>query len=173
MDTLYYILFWIIVGVILTIISYKYINLWKVKKRLAKAKKSELKAIKFLEREGFKVVDLQSQSYYTLSIDDKPLKAIVKADMIVKKGNKVYVAEVKTGEKAPSPRFAATRRQLLEYYLVYKPHGLLLVDMEKQKIHKVDYSILNTRHVPVFNFFYWPAFIFFIGFVVGFLTRSD
>jgi len=172
MKDLFYIILWIIIGAAATIVFLRYLKRSKIKKRIFKAKKSELKAVELLKKKGFEIIELQKQSHYTLSIDDKPYKAAVKADMIVKKGNKTYVAEVKSGESSPSPRFIDTRRQLLEYYLVYRPSGLLLVDMEKERIRKVEYSILNPGVNSFVTNLGWPALIFFVGFVIGFLTRG-
>jgi hypothetical protein len=173
MNDFYYIFLWVVIGAMTVAVFLRYLKRWKIKKRIFKAKKSELKAVELLKKNGFEIIDLQKESYYILSIDDKPYKAAVKADMIVKKGNKTYVAEVKSGESSPSPRFIATRRQLLEYYLVYRPSGLLLVDMEREKIRKVEYSILNSRYRSLVDYLGWPAVIFFAGFIIGFLTRGD
>ena len=109
---------------------------------------------------------------YTLFIDDKPHRVTVKADMIVKKGSKTYVAEVKTGEKVTSPKYTDTRRQLLEYYMVYRPNGLILVDMERQKLRTVEYSILRYDKVVYIDRLIWFSILLVIGFIVGFLTRG-
>lgn len=172
MNNMYYIALWIIIGAVATAAYLKHLKKLKIKKRIYKAKKSELKAMELLKKNGFEIVDIQKESYYTILIDDKPYKAAVKADMIVKKGNKTFVAEVKSGEFSPSPRFIDTRRQLLEYYLVYRPGGLLLVDMEREKIRKVEYSIVSNEHRFFVNYFGWTAVIFFAGFVIGFLSRG-
>ena len=129
MDAITYVIFGAIIGVFLTIYIIKYFKRLRLVRRLQKAKRSEYKAISFMESNGFEILDLQKESSYTLFIDDRPHEIKVKADMIVKKGNKIYVAEVKTGDKATSPKYADTRRQLLEYFMVYRPSGLILVDM--------------------------------------------
>jgi hypothetical protein len=58
----------------------------------------------------------------------------------VQKGKKTFVAEVKSGQVGIDPTEPATRRQLLEYDYVYKPDGLLLVNMLDQKIYQVKFS---------------------------------
>ena len=82
------------------------------------------------------------------------------------------MAEVKTGDKVTSPKYTNTRRQLLEYYMVYQPNGLLLVDMEKQKVRKVEYSILKYDRTVFINRLMWFMVIFILGFIVGFLNRG-
>jgi len=172
MDAITYVIFGAIIGVFLTIYIIKYFKRLRLVRRLQKAKRSEYKAISFMESNGFEILDLQKESSYTLFIDDRPHEIKVKADMIVKKGNKIYVAEVKTGDKVTSPKYADTRRQLLEYFMVYRPSGLILVDMEKQKIRTVEYSILNFETSKYINHVALCLLIFIIGFVIGFLTRG-
>ncbi|WP_422443882.1 hypothetical protein [Thermoanaerobacterium sp. DL9XJH110] len=165
--------FWAVLGAACTVVILNLLRKAKLKRKIRKAKKSEIRAAKLLEKQGFEVIDLQKEVSYILLVDGRPYKASVKADFIVKKGNKIYVAEVKTGEKAPSPRFPATRRQLLEYYMVYRPDGLLLVDMENEEIKKVEYSILEKKTLISLHRFVWYAGILLLGFIVGFLTRGD
>lgn len=172
MDIANYIIFGVIIGIILAFYIFKFFRRWKLRKRMQKAKKGEYKAIKFMKSQGFRVTDLQKEGSYTLFIDDKPHVVNVKADMIVKKGKKTYVAEVKTGDKVTSPKYTDTRRQLLEYYMVYQPSGLLLVDMEKQKVRKVEYSILKYNRTVFINRLMWFVVIFIFGFIVGFLNRG-
>ncbi|MDD4569946.1 MAG: hypothetical protein PHE70_07485 [Tepidanaerobacteraceae bacterium] len=172
MDIIYYITFGIIVGVFVAVNVSKYLKLRTLKRRIRKAKKGEYRAIEFIKKQGFQVVDIQKEESYTLFIDDKPYEVTVKADMIVRKGSKTYVAEVKTGEKVTSPKYKDTRRQLLEYYLVYQPNGLLLIDMEEQKIRTVVYSILKYDKAIYINRLTWSAIIFVAGLIIGFLTRG-
>ncbi|MCR4430708.1 MAG: hypothetical protein NUV45_06795 [Tepidanaerobacteraceae bacterium] len=172
MSYIYYIISGIIIGAIITVSYLRYIKKLKTNKRINRAKKSEIKAVELLKKNGFEIIDIQKENTYTVFVDDKPYKATVKADMIVKKGNKTFVAEVKSGESAPSLKSIDTRRQLLEYYLVYKPGGLLLIDMEKNKIRKVEYSIANDEHPFNICNLVWCAVFLFAGFVIGFLSRS-
>lgn len=172
MDVIYYIVFGVLTGIFLTINVIRYLRKRKLIKRIKKAKRSEYKAIRFMESNGFEVIGLQKKCVYTLFIDNKPHKITVKADMIVKKGNKIYVAEVKSGEKVTSPKYTDTRRQLLEYYMVYRPSGLILVDMEKQELRTVEYSILNYEKTTYFHRLVLFSVLLIVGFVVGFLTRG-
>jgi len=159
-----------IIGAFLALFILKLFNQIKVKRRFEKAKNSEKQAVILLERHGFRITDIQKTKTYTLFVDNKPHEAMVRADMIAKKNNKTYVVEVKSGKKAPSPRSIATRRQLLEYYLAYRPDGLLLVDMEKEKIRQIRYSFIDKS--TVLKHMLWFVVIFFLGAIVGFLTRG-
>ena len=71
--------------------------------------------------------------------DGEEVEVAVRADLWVGRGSRRFVAEVKTGSMAPDPTRSATRRQLLEYLLVFEPDGLLLVDVEEGLIHEIDF----------------------------------
>ncbi|NLZ53929.1 MAG: hypothetical protein GX892_12445 [Thermoanaerobacteraceae bacterium] len=172
MDIISYIVFGVLIGIIFTFNVIKYLRKRKLRMRVNKAKKSEQQALRFMENNGFEILDLQKRCVYTLLIDNKPHKIAVKADMIVKKGNKIYVAEVKSGDKVTSPKYTDTRRQMLEYFMVYRPNGLILVDMEKQKLRTVEYSILNYEKSTYIHHLMLCSVLLIIGFVVGFLTRG-
>jgi hypothetical protein len=58
---------------------------------------------------------------------------------MVLRGGRRFVAEIKTGDQAPDPSFPATRRQLLEYQLVFEVEGLLLVDMAAGRVRTVSF----------------------------------
>ncbi len=48
-----------------------------------------------------------------------------------------FIAEVKTGLRAPDPTNPSTRRQLLEYLTAFDVDGVLLVDMEREQIYVI------------------------------------
>ena len=61
----------------------------------------------------------------------------MRADLIVSRAGRRYVAEVKTGAVAPDVRHAPTRRQLLEYQHAYRADGVLLVAPEAGTVREV------------------------------------
>ncbi|WP_274964091.1 MULTISPECIES: hypothetical protein [Tepidanaerobacter] len=174
MDYIFLLMAGIIFGAIITVNILRFLKNRSLRKKMEKARKSEFKAIEFVESKGFEIVDLQSEREYILSVDGKPHKITVRADMIIKKGNKIYIAEVKSGKKVTSPKHSGTRRQLLEYFMVYRPHGLILIDMERKKIRTVEYSILQVKNSGLS---YIKRLIFYFilllaGFIIGFLARG-
>ena len=58
-----------------------------------------------------------------------------------RRGGELLVAEVKTGEAAPSLATAATRRQLLEYHVAFAADGVLLVCPERGAIHRIEFPL--------------------------------
>lgn len=162
----------VVIGIFLGIWFLKFFQKVTLQRRRKKARLCEKKAIDLLRKYGFDILDVQKSASYSIFINGKPKEITVRADMIVRKGGKVYVAEVKSGKTSPSLSLPATRRQLLEYYLVYKPAGLLLVDMEQEKIKTIEYSILKKDYSKL-RYIFYALGIFFIGFVFGFLTRGE
>src|SRR5262245_45038780 len=61
----------------------------------------------------------------------------LRADYLVEQNGQLLVAEVKTGDEAPNLETAATRRQLLEYYVAFAADGVLLVCPERGAIHRI------------------------------------
>lgn len=103
------------------------------------AAEGEAEAEQVLARAGFEVVDRQVTGRWALWIDGEPHEVHSRADLLVVRAGRRFVAEVKTGALAPDPRHPATRRQLLEYRLAFPVHGVLLVDMESRRVHRVDF----------------------------------
>ena len=110
--------------------------------RNAVAQRGEATAELMLEEAGYTVLDRQVTAFWSIEVDGEEIEVSVRADLWVGKGDLRYVAEVKTGERAPDPTHPATRRQLLEYLLVFQPDGLLLVDIEAGAIREIDFPRL-------------------------------
>ena len=109
------------------------------KRRNIRAQQGEKEAEKLLKSKGYTIVGRQVKEKSGLYVDGVWREVEVRVDFIVRKRRKKFVAEVKTGKTAPDPTQASTRRQLLEYSLVFKSHGVLLVDMEERKIRQITF----------------------------------
>jgi hypothetical protein len=114
---------------------------WLVARRLrlraGRASDAEAWAARLLSRAGYQVMGTQVRGSYDLLIDGRPLAIALRADYIVERRGRIFVAEVKSGQLAPSLETAATRRQLLEYRIAFDVDGVLLVDGEEGSIHEV------------------------------------
>ncbi len=128
---------------------------------------AEKRAEKILRKNGYKILSYQERRKYHLKVDDSIEEVVVIVDYIVKKGRKIYVVEVKTGKDARFPRNTGTRRQLLEYYLVFKVDGVLLLDMGDERIKEIEFSFVRKKILfpfayLLFGFLLGGAFIYFI-----------
>ena len=104
------------------------------------ASRGEVHAERILRRNGYRVIDRQLTSRWSMRIDGRPVDVHSRADLLVMKGGHSYIAEVKTGSEAPDPTRPATRRQLLEYLHAFPVKGVLLVDMVAHEIHEVQFG---------------------------------
>ena len=113
----------------------------RVARRRARRAIREQEAEKLLERAGYRLLERQAERRWTIESDGEPVEIDLRADLLVSRRGRTYVADVKTGGKAPSIRSAATRRQLLEYHVAYDTDGVLLVDMEARAIHVIEFGL--------------------------------
>jgi hypothetical protein len=124
---------------------------WLLRRRLrsfaGRASQAETRAARLLTGAGYVVLGAQVRCTYTVWIDERPLSIGLRADYVVRRKQRLYVAEVKSGRLAPSLETAATRRQLLEYRTAFDVDGVLLVDAETSCIHEIVFEpSLGDRH---------------------------
>jgi len=115
---------------------------WSLARMRARARRGERDAERLLARAGYRVTQRQARARATYRVDGDPREVEVVADLLVTRRGRTYVAEVKTGARAPDPTHRATRRQLLEYGHAFDADGVLLVDVEAGRVSRV---VLPTR----------------------------
>lgn len=117
-------------------------------RRLALARErgraGEHAATALIERAGYHIDALQPELDWTIHCDGEPRTVPLRADLLVSRAGLTFIAEVKTGTAA-SLAMPSTRRQLLEYSIAYQVDGVLLVDVERGRIHEVRYPTAKTR----------------------------
>ena len=114
---------------------------WIARRRAARAGSGEDRAARLLAAAGYRVVERQARVAWAPLVDGEPFAVELRADYLVEDGDRLLVAEVKTGDDAPSLATAATRRQLLEYYVAFAADGVLLVCPERGTIERVQFPI--------------------------------
>ena len=124
----------------------------RLRARMDRARRLEALAEPVLARAGYRVVATQVTARYPLVVDGARLAPEVRADCLVTRGGRTYVAEAKSGPRATVPTERATRRQLLEYALVYDVDGVLLVNPEAGTVTTVEFPGLRAppRWSPLF-----------------------
>jgi hypothetical protein len=95
-----------------------------------RAMEGEVGAAALLERAGYAVLERQVPGSWTLRADGESLTFGLRADYLVSRAGRRYIAEVKTGRLAPRLSHGPTRRQLLEYGAAFDVHGVILVDAD-------------------------------------------
>lgn len=110
------------------------------RRRTRRAMQGEEDAEDLLSSQGFRVLDRQVAYTSTLWVDGEPVDFGIRIDLLVEKRGRSYVAEVKTGDRAPDPAWGPTRRQLREYATLLPDHGLLLVDVQAGEIREIHFD---------------------------------
>lgn len=114
---------------------------WRAKQRSRRAFRGERDAETLLARLGYDIEDRQVPIVWTIVCDGEQHSVELRADLIARRGNDRFVAEVKTGRRAPQLTTPATRRQLLEYRLAYDVDGVLLVDPEAGRVSSIEFPL--------------------------------
>ena len=117
-------------------------------RRMRVASRAELDAERVLGDRGYAVIARQPRTTWQLFVDGASVSVDVRADLLVSRGGRRFVAEVKSGPVATRLETPATRRQLLEYALAYSAHGVLLVDMERGRVHEIRVPGLRPSRAP-------------------------
>jgi Holliday junction resolvase-like predicted endonuclease len=111
----------------------------RARRRGARAVAGERAAEALLAAAGYRVLDRQVALDWTIAVGEEDVVIALRADLIVADGDRVLVAEVKTGDAAPMISTPATRRQLLEYLVAFDADGVLLVDVEAGALAEIDF----------------------------------
>lgn len=116
---------------------------WLPRRRIEAARAAgadgEARAEPLLRELGYAIVARQAPTTYELSVDGEPCVVALRADFLVERGGRRFVAEVKTGRAAPRVETPATRRQLLEYRVAFDVDGVLLVDVDAGRVHALGF----------------------------------
>lgn len=113
--------------------------------RFKKGKKAEAFAEKLLKQKGYKILAFQEEGEGKLFVDGKVHSYRLRPDFFVKRQGLVYLVEVKSGEKASSPLYSHTRRQLFEYYYTFPVDGLILLNADTGLLHHIAFSCQEKK----------------------------
>ncbi|HEX8950487.1 MAG TPA: hypothetical protein VF945_01515 [Polyangia bacterium] len=114
---------------------------WRLRDQSERAAAGEARAEKLLAKAGYRVEARQVTRRWNVHVDGAPHEVTLRADFVVTRRGRRFVAEVKTGQDAPEIAAPATRRQLLEYRCAFGVDGVLLVDAEARRVHAVDFAL--------------------------------
>lgn len=115
---------------------------WRIRARLARAARGEDRAAAILARRGYAILARQHVVRWEVHVDGERIALQLRADYLVARGRRRFVAEVKTGGVA-TVESAATRRQLLEYSFAFGTDGVLLVDADRERVMEVVFAAVH------------------------------
>ncbi|HWM88214.1 MAG TPA: hypothetical protein VNO33_20310 [Kofleriaceae bacterium] len=135
-------------AVLLTVIALAAARRWRgwrasvvARERSDRSLRGERDAERLLGRLGFDVIARQVCLDWAIACDGEDHLVELRADLLVERGGRRYVAEVKTGVSAPLLTNASTRRQLLEYCVAYDVESVLLVDVEEGCVREISFPM--------------------------------
>ena len=124
------------------------------KARARHASRGEERAERLLRARGYKIVERQSVQPWDLHVNGEAHRVRLRADFLVRRRHRRYIAEVKTGTHVASLVHGPTRRQLLEYSHAFDVHGVLLVRVDESAIDEVVFPTHRPTR-PVFSVRPW------------------
>jgi hypothetical protein len=113
-----------------------------------RAAAGEHEAEVLLRSAGYRIEARQPRARLAYGLDGSDVFVDVRADLLVRRGRRRYVAEVKTGAKATELANRATRRQLLEYAHAFDVDAILLVDADGGRVSTVRIPDRATQRAP-------------------------
>lgn len=133
----------------------------RARRRVARAIQGERAAERFVQEQGFRILAIQPEYTWQLSVDGQPARVVLRPDLVLERDGRRYVADVKTGNSAPDPLTSSTRRQLLEYLIACKVDGVLVVDVEARRIRSLVFPTrsLSSSERPSPALVFWPTFL--------------
>jgi hypothetical protein len=111
---------------------------WRIARHRRTGARGEVRARKLLEAQGYTIEAEQVTRRYELRVDGLPHPVPLRADYLVRRAGRAFIAEVKSGAESARIGNAATRRQLIEYRLAFDVDGILLVDAYAGRIVEVE-----------------------------------
>ncbi|MDB4965942.1 MAG: hypothetical protein JWN44_1631 [Myxococcales bacterium] len=141
---------------------------WRLADQSARATAGEALAEKLLRRAGYTIEARQATQRWSVLVDGKAAPVTLRADFVVRRRRRRWVAEVKTGDDAPDVAAPATRRQLLEYRCAFAVDGVLLVDAESRAIHEVEFALPQA---PARSPWWLVVLALAVGLIVGATLR--
>jgi hypothetical protein len=108
-----------------------------------KALSAERAALRLLRCSGYVILDTQVRQIWPVRHGEHQLDVNLRADALVRRGNRRFIAEVKSTSLVADLKHGPTRRQLLEYAVAYGTDGVLLIDMYAEQVEEITFPGLQ------------------------------
>ena len=131
-------------GVWLAYRAAQFIRAFRMRRLRARGAAGEVRAREWLEARGFEILETQVRRTGVMEVDGEEVEFVVKADFLVRREDRVAIVEVKTGAAADAAN-RMTRRQLLEYQVVYATEEVFLFDATREQLVSVRFA---GGHLP-------------------------
>lgn len=135
-----------LLAVLLLVKGRRFLAEFRVRAVAAKTGRSgDPSARKLLLRKGYRITGVHERLDFQANVNGKPHRGHLQADFIVHKEGKCLAVKVEpSGEQAVLMTKAEGRSQLLQLQLLSGTRGVLVVDLENEKIFKLTFNIKTT-----------------------------
>jgi glutamate/tyrosine decarboxylase-like PLP-dependent enzyme len=161
----------ILIGVVALWLALAWYKRHKYRKISKRGRQGEADAETLLERLGYTIISRQERGTVRFTVDGQVHESTDRADLIVAKKGRTYVAEVKTGAQA-NVDLPHVRRQLFEYSHVFETDGILFVDMNTRSVSEVSFEASEDPHFPLGPFLAGAACGIFVVLIIMVLYGS-
>ena len=103
------------------------------------------RALQILLEDGYQIVSMREEISCGIQVDDQTWKADLVADFTVRRDGQTYVVKMREDDEEAPEHVEALRRELLPYYLLYRPAGVLYLDLEDETIQVIHFDIQERR----------------------------
>lgn len=114
-------------------------------------RRKDVSTLRYLEEKGFAHCNMPTSSRINMNINDKGHSFRVHANFAVKKDGRRYLVFLRSSEDTERLNNPVLRTRLLLLHSLYKPHGILFVNPDNDKIQEVTFSY--RRPSPYLNGF--------------------
>ena len=137
------------VAILLLIVIYIVRAVKKLAPELPEEEEDEIdlhqRALQLLLDDGYQIVSMREEISCGIQVDEETLKADLVADFTVRRDGKTYVVKLREDGEEEQENAAELRRELLPYYLLYRPSGVLYLDPEDETIQVIQFDIEQRR----------------------------
>ena len=149
MNTFYRFIPWLVLAGFVALLALQTVRVWWLarrprvlaRRRARRGLEGERDAEPLLHRAGYRILERQPTGSWRIDVDGEALDLRLRADFLVWRRGRRFVADAKTGERAPRITHGPTRRQLLEYRLAFDVEGVLLVDPERGTVQEIVFPL--------------------------------
>ena len=100
-----------------------------------------------LKKAGFNIIKRQVRGSMLINIDGREHLGVSQADFLAQRDRRCFLVLAKGGNFSVDPTNPSLRRELLESYYVFRPEGLLLLDMNDKSIHEIGFKFLSQKNL--------------------------
>ena len=134
----------VVLGFALGIATSRRLGRWRAHRRATRkgreAHRAETDAGEAIRSHGFAIVDTQVEGEAHVLVDGERVERSVRADYGVERDGRPGIVEVKSGSEDRRPEDRETRRQLLEYALVFPDRDLFHLDVGTGELSRVEFD---------------------------------